>query len=582
MSDPGFFLIGLVLFFLLAAVAGIINARREEAAFREKLRSSYGGPPMKKYSPEQIARIPRYFEKHRDAASWPVDDITAVDLDLWSLYARINYCLSAAGEEVLYHLLRTPLYEKKQLAKREEELSWLSVNGQARLDLQAAFHTLGGSGKYSVYDYLDTLKLIDRKSNLPHYLGVLAIIAAAALMPFQFAAGFILLLAVILWQIISYYRAKNESDAYLSTFSYILRLNGCAQRIKSILEREDELPEPSKERLTTLDHCMSSLKDFRKGASVLMSSSRMSGSGNPADLIADYIRMLLHVDLIKFNQMVREAGKRSDEIDRLITALGELEALISIVCYRASLDRIDDNTWCVPAFHEDKQLTVRELRHVLIEEGAVPNSISVTRDVLLTGSNASGKSTWLKALGLAAVMAQTVHTVTAASYESFFCRTYSSMALQDDLQAGESYYIVEIRALGRILQAAEEEQAPVILCFIDEVLRGTNTIERIAASAQILRYFAGKRALLFAATHDTELTTLLEGLYDNYHFEGTLTEEDVHFDYLLKEGPSVTRNAIGLLRRFSYDPEITKRAEAMAAHFIRTGEWVADPAEAGS
>ena len=133
--------------------------------------------------------------------------------------------------------------------------------------------------------------------------------------------------------------------------------------------------------------------------------------------------------------------------------------------------------------------------------------------------------------------------------------------------------MVEIRALSRVLSAARLKQAPPVLCFIDEVLRGTNTVERIAASTQILKQFTRERALVFAATHDLELAELLKDSYDNYHFEGVLTEEDVRFDYRLKEGPSETRNAIGLLRRFSYDHAITEQAEAMAERFIRTGEW---------
>jgi DNA mismatch repair ATPase MutS len=79
------------------------------------------------------------------------------------------------------------------------------------------------------------------------------------------------------------------------------------------------------------------------------------------------------------------------------------------------------------------------------------------------------------------------------------------MSLRDDLQGGDSYYVVEIKALKRILTAAKEPGRPV-LCFVDEVLRGTNTVERIAASTQILKSFDGRAVLCFAATHDIELT----------------------------------------------------------------------------
>ena len=104
----------------------------------------------------------------------------------------------------------------------------------------------------------------------------------------------------------------------------------------------------------------------------------------------------------------------------------------------------------------------------------VKNSIRKT-EVCAAGSNASGKSTFLKMVAVNAVLAQTIHTCTAESYHAPVFRIFSSMALRDSIQNGESYYIVEIRSLKRILDAAQTETAPV-LSFVDEVLQGTNTV----------------------------------------------------------------------------------------------------------
>ena len=98
---------------------------------------------------------------------------------------------------------------------------------------------------------------------------------------------------------------------------------------------------------------------------------------------------------------------------------------------------------------------------------------------------------------------------------SYF-RVMTSMALRDDLESKESYYIVEIKSLKRILDSAKEETP--LLCIVDEVLRGTNTIERIAASSEILASLCLPHVLSFAATHDIELTYMLEEYYTNYHF----------------------------------------------------------------
>ena len=150
-------------------------------------------------------------------------------------------------------------------------------------------------------------------------------------------------------------------------------------------------------------------------------------------------------------------------------------------------------------------------------------------------------------------------------------KVMTSMALRDDLSGGESYFIVEIRSLKRILDESRKQEP--LLCIIDEVLRGTNTIERIAASSRILSALNRDWILPFAATHDIELSYILDRQYRNYHFEEEVQEHEVLFHYLLKKGRATSRNAIKLLSMLEYDPVIVKGAEEAAADFEQTGVW---------
>ena len=133
--------------------------------------------------------------------------------------------------------------------------------------------------------------------------------------------------------------------------------------------------------------------------------------------------------------------------------------------------------------------------------------------------------------------------------------------------------MVEIKSLKRILDLLSSEKELPVLCFVDEVLRGTNTVERIAASTQILRSMAQKNCMCFAATHDIELTHLLEDDYHNYHFSETIEENDISFSYKIREGRASTRNAIRLLGIMGYEEEIIEEAEKMAGDFLATGVW---------
>ena len=112
-----------------------------------------------------------------------------------------------------------------------------------------------------------------------------------------------------------------------------------------------------------------------------------------------------------------------------------------------------------------------------------------------------------------------------------------------------------------------------MLCVIDEVLRGTNTVERIAASCEILKAFAQKNVLCLAATHDVELCTLLEDAYDQYHFQETVTEDTVEFDYRLRPGRATSRNAIRLLHILGFPEDIVENAHERADTYLETGKW---------
>ncbi len=142
-----------------------------------------------------------------------------------------------------------------------------------------------------------------------------------------------------------------------------------------------------------------------------------------------------------------------------------------------------------------------------------------------------------------------------------------------DEQTGESYYIVETKSLKRILNAAEE--ASPLLCVVDEVLRGTNTVERIAASSEVLRAMADDGLLCLAATHDIELCELLQESFDLYHFEEELGENEMLFDYVIRRGKANSRNAINLLQLIGFNRQIVDRAHQKANRYLETGEWMA-------
>ena len=542
---------------LIAYILGLRDSKRAEKTLLTRLKKNFGEAPKRNYKQDDLDHLQGYYKNH--SADYQIDDTTWNDLNMDGVFARMNYCLSATGEEYLYHMLRTPLLDD-DFDSLEKKVSFLQKNEDARISLQLIFSKIGRNIRYSIYDYIDYLKDAGKFSNREHYLMLVLMALSICVCFFNFSIGFVAFVVLVVINLIRYFAVKGDIEPYLASYRYILRVI----RSVSFFEKVN-IPE-LEDDISALKKAASELKGFSKGSYILMSQSRMNSGGNPAELILDYIRIATHIDLIKFNQMYKEISLHRDDLDTILTITGRIEAYISIACFRESFK----GSFCIPEFEGDRY-DAKELIHPLIQN-AVANDISTKEGILITGSNASGKSTFLKNCAINTVLAQSIHTVLGKEYKAPLFEVYSSMALTDNIFEGDSYYIVEIKSIKRILDAAAKSGNRV-LCFVDEVLRGTNTIERIAASTEILKTFVKRNVTCFAATHDIELTSLLKDSLGIYHFEGNVTDNDVHFDYKIKSGPATNRNAIKLLGVLGYDESIVDNAQALADKFLATGNW---------
>ena len=538
----------------------------DEVLYKKRLRlrleREWGSPSRQEYTEEKMQGISAfYYDKQQEN---DVDDITWNDLELEVIYQQMNHTRSAMGQEYLYSLLRKPEYTEEKLAERERVITFFQENKEKSLDLQMELSRLGKMGKYSVYSYLKNVNNMKKESSIGHIFQMVLFIASAALC-LVWPSYFLLVLAgVAIWNMVTYYQRKAEMERFYQLLAYIVRTVHFAKDVSKL-----DIP-PLQEYLDTLSEKAKLFDKFCRGSGLVVGGANMNG--DILDTLMDYVRLVTHVDIIKFQSMAKEAIRLEKDLMVLYETIGFLDSMTAVASYREMMQE-----YCIPKlFCQDEKktalkLSVEELYHPLLEE-PVKNSIHADKCVLLTGSNASGKSTFIKTVAINAILAQTIHTVLADDYEANYFRIYSSMALRDDIMSSESYYIVEIKSLKRILDRAGKDGAPV-LCFIDEVLRGTNTLERIASSSQILMMLAKTHTMCFAATHDIELTNMLEVEYDNYHFEEQVEGNDVIFDYQLRQGKAVTRNAIKLLGMIGYDQNIIQKAEESAQHFLQTGDW---------
>lgn len=544
-----------VIVILVFFISGMINERKEQKQYREKLQKEYGFANKREYSPEGFANLDGYYRHHKSEDS--LDDITWNDLNMADIYRQMNYCKTSAGDEYLYYLLRSPYTNQQDWTNFEEKTEYYRTHSKERLQLQLILHKMGYTGKYSIYDYLENLDTLGKRSSLKDILGIVAFIFAIILCFFNLGGGLTLIFLVLLYNLMTYFKSKAEIDPYITSFRYVFRI---LREIEEIKKCNHEVIKEEVEQLSKLYH---KFDRFTRFSYLIMSPGRMSG--DMMEMGLDYIRMFLHLDIIKFNSMLEEINKHRSEVDEMLTLIGSIDVALSVGEYRTYL-----GTYCLPSYVQETYET-KALYHPLLSD-PVKNDVSVKRSVLITGSNASGKSTFLKTVAVNAILAQSIHTVCADSYQADCFRVLSSITLKDNIFEGDSYYMTEIKSIKRILEAAKEDKAPV-LSFVDEVLRGTNTTERIAASGIILQQLAECKGYCFAATHDLELTEILKHYYDNVHFEEKVEGGDIVFPYRLQTGPATTRNAIALLKIMGYDNSITQKAQNQAEHFTINRKW---------
>jgi len=542
----------IVLLFILY-IRGLIISKREREKEKEKIRRQFGITLDKDYSEQGKAHRSALLKLNSDKEGL-LDDITWNDLEMDRIFEKIDSCKSAAGEEDLFFRLHNVGYIDEKYKKL---VKVFDNDEDARFELTLSMNKLGYLKKLSPYDYLDFLTKQEKKNSVRDILMDILFIPLIVLSFFYPLAGAAAVFILLIVNIFIYFRDKRVLDGLLVSLSFIVRVSEqglwLADKKYQFLEEENN----------RLDSLRGLLKGIKNSGSYLIASGRnntgASSPSSPIEMVLNYVNMVLHIDLIQYRQMLGKLSGHKDDYEWLIGLFGMLDSAISVASFRKSLA----NGYCEPVIEgsDAHKLNILDGYHPLIKK-PVTNSIDTHRGILLTGSNASGKSTFLRMIAINAILAQTINTVCAKSYSAPKYKIFSSIALTDNLLGSESYFIVEIKSLKRILDASSEGMP--VLCFVDEVLRGTNTVERISASKVILESLNKQNVLCFAATHDGELCELLDADYDNYHFEEQIVESDISFDYQLKKGPASTRNALVLLRNYGYAKELIDKAENMA------------------
>lgn len=231
-----------------------------------------------------------------------------------------------------------------------------------------------------------------------------------------------------------------------------------------------------------------------------------------------------------------------------------LEATVSVAGY--SFDHPDD---CLPEISDNEPILVAEnLGHPLLKnEACVRNSVSLTTTtplLLVSGSNMSGKSTFLRSIGSSVVLTFCGSVVRASRFRTYPFQLATSMRVSDSLQEGRSLFFSVVRRLKTVVDLTESPR--IVLFLLDEILHGTNSHDRRRGAEAVIRSLVAHHALGIVTTHDLALTQIADTMASqavNKHFEDTIVDGTMTFDYTLRDGVVERSNAIALMRMLGLD-----------------------------
>lgn len=507
---------------------------------------------------EDVESVSSYWKNKKEHADdyAGVDSLTWNDLSMQDVFEKLNYTQTSVGSEYLFNQLRDIDPRCKDVHDKEELYALLERDQKLREKVLLVLSGLGKRNYTNTSSYFYEMTAHKIKHAYLYIILAAIPILSIIFMFFSLKYGVAILTISFITNLVIYYRNKKMLEIDLHSITYVAAIVNTGKSLSTIRHPRINI-----------------VADILKGEGKALGKTAFWGKllsigsikSGDFDVLLEYFRIIFLLDFIAYNQIVKTIITHKKAYKHLWELIGELDAAVAVAYYRKTLV-----SYTTPNFEDEEEIRFEDLAHPLLRK-PVTNTSTLGKNVLITGSNASGKSTYIKAIAINAILAQTINTVLAKSWTMKPSYIVTSMAIQDSVLDGDSYFIAEIKSLKRIIMLSEEKKP--FISFVDEILKGTNTIERISASAAIMEWLSGSHGMTFIASHDIELTEIAENLYSNYHFRERIENDKVLFDYKVHDGPSITRNAIRLLEVLDYPESITTKANQTAQNFTEVREW---------
>ncbi len=473
------------------------------------------------------------------------------DLDIFgenSLFHYVNRCNTQFGKSILADWFKAPV-EKTLIENRQQALAELQNHQLEALNFRAQLINFKGNEFNKLTSALqENLKqklTFINKNWLKTYVKVLPFLISTIIIGTFFSSIFLKLLGFLMLFnfLLSGFFSKQVNQVYGSFSKSSLQLSAFAAILKWI----EEISWKSTYLQNLVANCNSSGKQKAHQQMDALAKILSQFDYRLNMIVGTVLNLLLLWDLrctVKLANWYKTAAKNVTDSFEVISSF---EALISL-----STLHYNHPDWPFPQIKEDFEIETIALGHPLIAKAKrISNNFSMKQKTVdvITGSNMAGKSTFLRTLGINLVLAYAGAPVCAESLTVPVMKLVSYMRIKDSLNESTSTFKAELDRLKMILEKTAAETD--VLVLIDEMLRGTNSKDKYAGSKAFIERLVAQQTAALVATHDLQVADLADehpDLVRNFHFDIKMQNQDMFFDYKIKDGACKTFNASILLR----------------------------------
>lgn len=506
---------------------------------------------LKKITKDELLALKHQFN-HFDGGKEFLDPahFNSYDLDLFgegSVFQFINRTSTLSGKQQLANWLKAPPLNKTEIEQRQEAIRELSAIPNWRLHFLANGHLFKETPELNeeIKRWSETDLKLNRPAAIRISIIVIPLLTILAAIPAFMGISNLWLVIMILTQWIVLGFSFKRISEYFEFFGRKSELLGkYMQLLEFIEERDFQAP--------FLLNLQKKVRKPDKASHIFRRLKKLVGQFEYRQnlVIAVVFNSLFLWDLRCVYRLWSWHRHNRKKLTAWLDVIAETDALISL----ANLAH-NHPEFVYPEIHDGGfTLQAKQLGHPLLAAGKrVNNDFTINgwaKAVIVTGANMAGKSTFLRTVGINFILGRTGAPVCAEKLVFSPVKVYTNMRTTDNLLKDESYFFAELKRIKTVLDRLENGEK--IFVILDEMLKGTNSVDKLNGSRELIRKLLELKAVALIATHDLKISEMEEEypqMVFNKCFEIKLENDEMKFDYLLSDGVTKTMNATFLMKK---------------------------------